>query len=126
MTDTQLPSLDLHERSGQSKHQRLHEHLVAQIATGRLKPGQKLASEHSLVRTLGVACTTIRQAMARRLTSVVGDEIGTGRRAVELLHEMRCGDRPIDDNEEIVLKLTRRQGDTLAAPLGRQAVGVFN
>ena len=34
------------------------------MATGRLKPGQKLPSEHHLVRTLGMARTTIRQAMA--------------------------------------------------------------
>ena len=55
-------------------------------------------------------------ALARRLTSVVVDEIATGRQAVELLHEMRCGDRPIDDNEEIVLQLGLSQGETLAAP----------
>jgi GntR family transcriptional regulator, arabinose operon transcriptional repressor len=64
MIDAQLTGLDLHERSAQSKHQRLREHLVNQIATGRLKPGQKLPSEHFLVRTLGVARTTIRQAMS--------------------------------------------------------------
>jgi GntR family transcriptional regulator, arabinose operon transcriptional repressor len=65
-------------------------------------------------------------ALARRLTSVVVDEIGTGRRAVELLHEMRRGDRPIDDNEEIVLELTLSQGETLAAPANRVAVGVLS
>jgi GntR family transcriptional regulator, arabinose operon transcriptional repressor len=64
MIDSQLNHLDLHERSVQSKHQRLREHLINQMATGRLKPGQKIPSEHSLVRTLGVARTTIRQAMA--------------------------------------------------------------
>ncbi len=271
MIDTQLAHLDLHERSVQSKHQRLHEHLVNQIAMGRLKPGQKLPSEHFLVRTLGVARTTIRQAMAsleneglirrvqgkgtfveaevrrklhhgqdifalvvpetleafypsllhgfeaaagdvhhqtiicntgndvgrqadvvlqlldkevggvasadvccrraaqrdfrqfrfagrgdlsaaaavgpplagrrvagriwrrlregalaRRLTSVVVDEIGTGRRAVELLHQMRCGDRPIDDNEEIVLELTLSRGETLAPAASCNAIGVLS
>jgi GntR family transcriptional regulator, arabinose operon transcriptional repressor len=64
MIDTPLTSLDLHERSVQSKHQRLRDHLINQMATGRLKPGQRLPSEHFLVRTLGVARTTIRQAMA--------------------------------------------------------------
>ena len=43
------------------------------------------------------------------------DEIATGRQAVALLHEMRRGDRPIDDNEEIVLPLALSQGETLAA-----------
>jgi GntR family transcriptional regulator of arabinose operon len=55
-------------------------------------------------------------ALARRLTSVVLDEIATGRQAVALLHEMRFGDHAIDDNEEIVLQLTLSEGETLAAP----------
>jgi GntR family transcriptional regulator, arabinose operon transcriptional repressor len=54
--------------------------------------------------------------VTRRLTSVVIDEIETGRRAVSLLHEMRRGDRPIDDNEQIVLKASLYKGETLAAP----------
>lgn len=55
-------------------------------------------------------------ALTRRLTSVVVDEIGTGRQAVRLLHEMRCADRPIDDTEEIVLELGLSEGETLVAP----------
>jgi DNA-binding LacI/PurR family transcriptional regulator len=55
-------------------------------------------------------------ALTRRLTSVVIDEIDTGRQAVGLLNEMRCGDRPIEDNTEIVLKLAVSPGETLAAP----------
>ena len=65
-------------------------------------------------------------ALARRLTSVVVDEIGTGRRAVELLHQMRCGDRPIDDNEEIVLELTLSRGETLAPAASCNAIGVLS
>lgn len=55
-------------------------------------------------------------AMMRRLTSVVVDEVATGRRAVSLLHEMRQGQRPIDDNEEFVLEVELYQGETLATP----------
>jgi GntR family transcriptional regulator, arabinose operon transcriptional repressor len=55
-------------------------------------------------------------ALARRLTSVVLDEIETGRQAVALLHEIRRGDRAIDDNEEVVLQLTLSEGETLTAP----------
>jgi hypothetical protein len=33
-----------------------------------------------------------------------------------LLHEMRCGKRPIDDNEEFVLHLELYEGETLAVP----------
>lgn len=55
-------------------------------------------------------------AITRRLTSVVVDEIATGRQAVSLLHEMRSGQRPIDDNTEIVMELSLSEGETLAAP----------
>ena len=54
--------------------------------------------------------------LTKRLNSVVIDEIDTGRQAVALLHEMRRGDRPLEDNTEIVLKLDISQGETLAAP----------
>ena len=52
--------------------------------------------------------------MTRRLNSVVVDEIATGRKAVSMLHEMRNGERSIDDNEEIVLGLSTSDGETLA------------
>lgn len=58
--------------------------------------------------------------LSQRLTSVVIDEEATGQKAISLLHEMRLGDRPIDDNQEIVLKLDLSQGQTLAAPPPRQ------
>jgi GntR family transcriptional regulator, arabinose operon transcriptional repressor len=54
--------------------------------------------------------------LLRRLTSVVIDEVATGRKAVSLLHEMRHGQRAIDDNEEFVLQLELCEGETLAAP----------
>ncbi len=57
-------------------------------------------------------------ALTKRLTSVVVDEIATGKKAVALLHEMRCGERPIDDNEEFVLGLDLSEGETVAAPSG--------
>jgi GntR family transcriptional regulator, arabinose operon transcriptional repressor len=55
-------------------------------------------------------------ALTRRLTSVVIDEIATGRQAVRLLHEMRQGSRAIDDNEEFVLPLELSKGETLGPP----------
>jgi DNA-binding LacI/PurR family transcriptional regulator len=55
-------------------------------------------------------------ALTRRVTSVVIDEIETGRQAVKLLHEMRGGERSIEDNTEIVLKLGISEGETLAEP----------
>lgn len=58
-------------------------------------------------------------ALARRLTSVVVDEVATGQKAVSLLHEMRHGERPIDDNEEFVLQLSLSDGKTLDAPASK-------
>lgn len=58
-------SLDLrHEDSAQPKHERLREHLIGEIIAGRLEPGDALPSEHHLVKALGIARTTVRQAMA--------------------------------------------------------------
>jgi GntR family transcriptional regulator, arabinose operon transcriptional repressor len=57
--------------------------------------------------------------LTRRLTSIVVDEIATGRKAVSLLHEMHSGERPIDDNEEFALELDLYEGETLVAPASR-------
>jgi DNA-binding LacI/PurR family transcriptional regulator len=54
-------------------------------------------------------------AWMRRLSSVVVDEVATGQTAVSLLHEMRRGDRPIDDNTEVTMKLSVSMGETLVA-----------
>ena len=65
MVEKKLFTIDLrHEASGRSKHERLRDHLVDHMLTGRLKPGQALPSQRRLVQTLGVAQTTIRQTMA--------------------------------------------------------------
>ncbi|MCC6124623.1 MAG: GntR family transcriptional regulator [Pirellulales bacterium] len=66
MSEQKLFTLDLssHSSSGQPKHERLREHLIDAMIAGRLKPGQALPSEHRLVERLGVARTTVRQAMA--------------------------------------------------------------
>jgi GntR family transcriptional regulator, arabinose operon transcriptional repressor len=55
-------------------------------------------------------------ALERRITSVVIDEVATGRQAAALLHEMRTGARPIDDNSEIVMELDLSEGETLGRP----------
>jgi DNA-binding LacI/PurR family transcriptional regulator len=61
-------------------------------------------------------------AFTRRLTSIVIDEIETGKQAVQLLHEMRRGDRSIDDNTEIVLKLDISHGETVSAVAEKKRV----
>jgi GntR family transcriptional regulator, arabinose operon transcriptional repressor len=55
-------------------------------------------------------------ALTRRLTSVVVDEVATGKKAVSLLHEMRRGERDIEDNEEFVMEVGLSDGQTLAPP----------
>ena len=67
------------------------------------------------VSLLGFGGAWREGAFTRRLTSIVIDEIDTGEQAVKLLHEMRRGDRPLDDNTEIVLSLDVSQGKTLTA-----------
>lgn len=68
------------------------------------------------VSVVGFGGTWRESVLTRRLTSVVIDEIATGQKAVSLLHEMRSGDRPIDNNEEFVLPLSLYEGETLATP----------
>ena len=75
--------------------------------------GLRVPEDVSLV---GVGGAWREGAIIRRLTSVVIDETDTGRRAVALLHEMRNGNRPIDDNEQFVLPLDLCEGETLARP----------
>lgn len=71
------------------------------------------------VSLLGFGGAWREGALVRRLTSVVIDEIGTGQKAVALLNEMRRGERPLDDNEEIVMELGLSDGETLGSPAAK-------
>jgi GntR family transcriptional regulator, arabinose operon transcriptional repressor len=63
--EKRLLTLDLRRGPpGRAKHERLRDHLVGEMLSGRLRPGQALPSERQLVETLGVAHMTIRQALA--------------------------------------------------------------
>ena len=50
------------------------------------------------------------------------DEAEIGRRAEELLTEMRGGARPIDDAEEIVMPLVLTEGRTLGMDEGNTPI----
>jgi GntR family transcriptional regulator, arabinose operon transcriptional repressor len=76
------------------------------------------------VSLLGFGGAFREGALARRLSSVVIDELATGRKAVSLLHEMRRGDRPIDDNQQFALELGFYEGETLAAPAAERPAGL--
>jgi DNA-binding LacI/PurR family transcriptional regulator len=77
------------------------------------KLGLRVPQDVSLI---GEGGTWREDPFSRRLTSVVIDETATGQKAVELLHEMRCGDRAIDSDEVFVMQPELYRGETLAAP----------
>ena len=83
--------------------------------------GVKLPEQMSLV---GFGGTWREGAITRRLTSVAVDEEAVGRRAAELLDEMRRRERPLDDVTEVVLPLSLTGGETLGPapePANRKA-----
>jgi len=72
--------------------------------------GVKVPEQMSLV-SFGGAWR--KGAILSRLTSVVVDEEELGRQSVQLLNEMRCGKRPLQDMAEIILPLELSEGETL-------------
>jgi GntR family transcriptional regulator, arabinose operon transcriptional repressor len=65
------------------------------------------------VAILGFGGAWREGAIAQRLSSITVDEMATGRQAVAFLHEMRSGQRAIDDNTEVVMELGLSDGETL-------------
>ena len=65
------------------------------------------------VSLIGFGGTERRSAILSRLTSVAMDGAELGRRAAELLQEIRDGLRPADDEEEIYMPLGLSKGQTL-------------
>jgi GntR family transcriptional regulator of arabinose operon len=55
-------------------------------------------------------------AILKRLSALTVDEVSAGKKAVELLEEMRSGRRPIDDGEVFSLLLSTYKGETLKPP----------
>ncbi len=78
------------------------------LLLGRL--GVKVPEEVSLISFGGKRRDS---AILQQLTSVVVDEEEIGRRAATLLGEMSAGQRPLDDEEEIVMPLSLYKGATL-------------
>jgi GntR family transcriptional regulator, arabinose operon transcriptional repressor len=71
------------------------------------------------VSLLGCGGSWRDSALIRQITSVVVDELALGQKAVALLHEMRRGDRAIDDNEQFTMELSLSDGQTLAPPTAK-------
>jgi DNA-binding LacI/PurR family transcriptional regulator len=81
---------------------------LAYLVLGRL--GIKVPEDVSLV---GFGGAWREGAITRRLTSVTVDEEELGRRTVQLLHEMRLRERPLNDVTEIFMPLSLSDGETL-------------
>ncbi len=68
MTDVEFgPGTPLTARideAGQPKHEQLRDYLVAQVESGQLGAGDALPSENRLAESLGIARSTVRQALA--------------------------------------------------------------
>jgi DNA-binding LacI/PurR family transcriptional regulator len=78
--------------------------------------GRKIPHDLSL---LYFGSTWRETALANRITCLAVDEPAIGATAVRLLHEMRTGQRPLDDNEQIVFPISVCPGETLGkAPSG--------
>jgi GntR family transcriptional regulator, arabinose operon transcriptional repressor len=83
------------------------------LLLGRMK--LRVPEDVSLV---GFGGKTRQRPLTQRLTSVVIDGEDLGRRAGELLSQMRDGQRPLDDNEEVMMPLELSDGETLGAAPG--------
>ncbi|MBN2290948.1 MAG: substrate-binding domain-containing protein, partial [Pirellulales bacterium] len=75
------------------------------------------------ISLIGFGGTWRRGALARRLTSVVVDEAELGSRAANLLNEMRCGLRNMDDSEEFVMPLGLHEGETVGRAASQSECG---
>lgn len=53
-----------HEDAATPKHEQLRNYLIAQVESGTLAAGDALPSEHRLAEILGIARSTVRQALA--------------------------------------------------------------
>jgi DNA-binding LacI/PurR family transcriptional regulator len=78
--------------------------------------GVKVPEDISLVSFGGTRRDT---AILRRLSCVAVDEAQIGRRAAELLGELSSGQRPLEDNEVVVMPLTVYEGQTLGRTQSR-------
>lgn len=83
--------------------------------------GIRVPEDMSLI---GFGGTWREGALTRRLTSVTVDEEELGRKAVQLLEEMRRREKPLNNSTEIILPLSLAVGETLGAAPVKQKVAV--
>ena len=66
-------------KPAQSKHARIRQTLIDQIASGRYDAGQRLPSESELVKTFGVSRPTVNRALRElQLTGLIDRRAGSG------------------------------------------------
>ena len=70
----------------------------------------------SIPRDLSIVCFNSQlrgHGLAGRISTVAVDECGLGRRAAELLYEMRSGKRPLDNDEQFEFPTSMLSGETV-------------
>jgi DNA-binding LacI/PurR family transcriptional regulator len=72
--------------------------------------GIKVPGELSIV---SFGSTRRGHGLSQRISGAVVDEHALGARAAQLLHQMRRGERPLDDDERIEFPITLYRGETL-------------
>jgi GntR family transcriptional regulator of arabinose operon len=89
------------------------EYVAEHIYLSAQRLGVRIPDDLSIVSTGGAHRDGV---IRKRLTTIAIDEVAAGKKAVELLQEMRAGKRPINDSEQIRLALSCIEGETLKAP----------
>jgi LacI family transcriptional regulator len=96
------------------------EYVAEHIYLSAQRLGVRIPDDLSIVSTGGAHRDGV---IRKRLTMIAIDEVAAGKKAVELLQEMRAGKRPINDSERIRLTLSCIEGETLKAPAaGRRTI----
>ncbi len=74
--------------------------------------GLKIPKDISLI---GFGGTWREGAMLRRLAAVTVDETELGRKASQLLHQIRIGKLPLDNHQKVAMSLSLSEGQTLGS-----------
>jgi GntR family transcriptional regulator of arabinose operon len=86
------------------------EYVAEHIYLSAQRLGVRIPDDLSIVSTGGAHRDGV---IRKRLTTIAIDEVAAGKKAVELLQEMRAGKRPINDSEQFRLALSCIEGETL-------------
>ena len=89
------------------------DYLAERLYLAALRCGMRIPDDLSI---LSFGSASYRSGISTEISAIVVDEIKLGRRAAELLDDMRSGKRPLDDNETIVMPVKIVRGETVSRP----------